>query len=288
VWKVKARKLLSVFWSGDMDDAQFMCNDCGKGFAIDDKLGLLKPLCCSQCLLNALWCSGTQVLRGHPFLENSPARRASLRLHLWSSPQCHQRRRVWSVWIVVQGWPLIISAQTVKATGKISKVTRICIQHWTWTMKIGLTNSQMIFKDFMVNSFDNTVEMDMSAPQIFVNSLDLQSIMRIRVGRVSPCWGLFWRHRQLVCHGALNIVFPSKGRMTSPKLMNFWKSSKRPLTPPLIFGKSCCAFRDKIATKVRMFSMAGLLCIIWSYFPWDACSTTVQHGITIKLVENIP
>ena len=26
-------------------------------------------------------------------------------------------------------------------------------------MKIGLTNSQMIFKDFMVNSFDNTVEM---------------------------------------------------------------------------------------------------------------------------------
>ena len=44
--------------------------------------------------------------------------------------------------------------------------------------------------------------------------------------------------------------------MTSPKLMNFWKSSKRPLTP-LIFGKSCCAFRDKIATKVRMFSMAG-------------------------------
>ena len=32
--------------------------------------------------------------------------------------------------------------------------------------------------------------------------------------------------------------------------------------PPLIFGKSYCAFRDKIATKVRMFSMAGLLCII--------------------------
>ena len=32
--------------------------------------------------------------------------------------------------------------------------------------------------------------------------------------------------------------------------------------PPLIFGKSYCGFRDKIATKVRMFSMAGLLCII--------------------------
>ena len=50
--------------------------------------------------------------------------------------------------------------------------------------------------------------------------------------------------------------------MASPKGMNFRKSSKRPLTPPLIFGKSCCAFHDKIATKVRMFRMAGLLCII--------------------------
>ena len=32
--------------------------------------------------------------------------------------------------------------------------------------------------------------------------------------------------------------------------------------PPPIFGKSYCGFRDKIATKVRMFIMAGLLCII--------------------------
>ena len=57
--------------------------------------------------------------------------------------------------------------------------------------------------------------------------------------------------------------FDNKGRMVSPKLMNFRKSSKRPLPPPPPhFGKSCCAFRDKIATKVRMFSMAGLLCII--------------------------
>ena len=35
--------------------------------------------------------------------------------------------------------------------------------------------------------------------------------------------------------------------------MNFRKSSKRLLTPPLIFGKLHCAFRDKIVTKVRMF-----------------------------------
>ena len=28
------------------------------------------------------------------------------------------------------------------------------------------------------------------------------------------------------------------------------------------FGKSYCGFRDKIATKVRMFIMVGLLCVI--------------------------
>ena len=59
----------------------------------------------------------------------------------------------------------------------------------------------------------------------------------------------------------------NKGRVSQPKQMNFWKSSKRPLIPPLIFRKSYCRFRDKIATKVHMFIMAGLLCIIWSYFP---------------------
>ena len=45
-----------------------------------------------------------------------------------------------------------------------------------------------------------------------------------------------------------------KGRVATPKQMNFRKSSKRPLTPPPpIFGKLYCGFCDKIATKVRMF-----------------------------------
>ena len=40
------------------------------------------------------------------------------------------------------------------------------------------------------------------------------------------------------CTSGLN-----KGRTAIPKRMNFWKSSKRPLPPPpLIFGKSYCAF----------------------------------------------
>ena len=34
----------------------------------------------------------------------------------------------------------------------------------------------------------------------------------------------------------------SKGRVRLPNRMNFRKNSKRPLTPPLIFGKFCCKF----------------------------------------------
>ena len=38
------------------------------------------------------------------------------------------------------------------------------------------------------------------------------------------------------------------GRLPLPKRMNFRKSSKQPLTPPLIFGKLYCKF-FKLATK---------------------------------------
>ena len=49
-----------------------------------------------------------------------------------------------------------------------------------------------------------------------------------------------------------------KGRMASPKVMNFWKSSKRPLIPPpLIFGKSCCAFFPEYMTE-EAFIMAKI------------------------------
>ena len=70
---------------------------------------------------------------------------------------------------------------------------------------------------------------------------------------------------QLSYHATYEKSLRLKGYPTNtgtPKRMNFRKSSKRPLTPLLIFGKSYCGFRDKIATKVRIFIMAGLLCII--------------------------
>ena len=51
---------------------------------------------------------------------------------------------------------------------------------------------------------------------------------------------------------------------------------------PIIFGKLYCDFRDKIVEKSAYVHMEGLLRIIWSYFPWDAWSTNVQHGNWLK------
>ena len=52
--------------------------------------------------------------------------------------------------------------------------------------------------------------------------------------------------------------------------------------PPPHFRKIILRISRQNCDKVRMFIMAGLLCIIWSYFPWDACSTTVQGGNWLK------
>ena len=41
-----------------------------------------------------------------------------------------------------------------------------------------------------------------------------------------------------------NIFNLSKGRVTLPNRINFWKNSKRPLIPPLIFGKLYCIFLE--------------------------------------------
>ena len=50
-----------------------------------------------------------------------------------------------------------------------------------------------------------------------------------------------------VIREACRICFWFKGQTASPKRMKLRKSSKLPLTPPLIFGKSYCGFRDKSA-----------------------------------------
>ena len=75
---------------------------------------------------------------------------------------------------------------------------------------------------------------------------------------------------------------------------NGWTFKKVPNGPPppsfsenyiADFATKVRDFATKVsdfATKVRLFILAGLLYIIWSYFPWDACCTTVQHGNWLK------
>ena len=60
---------------------------------------------------------------------------------------------------------------------------------------------------------------------------------------------------------------PNKGRSTFPNRMNFQKSSKWPLTPPLIFGKLYCGFRDKIVTKVYGCFWHSIVNLIWAPQP---------------------
>ena len=46
------------------------------------------------------------------------------------------------------------------------------------------------------------------------------------------------------------------------KTDEFSEKSQTAFDPPFIFGNLYCGFCDKIVTKVRIFIMAGLLCII--------------------------
>ena len=57
----------------------------------------------------------------------------------------------------------------------------------------------------------------------------------------------------VLCHRSLHC----KGRVVLPKRMNFRKNSKRPLTPPLIFGKSYCGFFPEYMTE-EPFIMAKI------------------------------
>ena len=70
--------------------------------------------------------------------------------------------------------------------------------------------------------------------------------------------------------------------------MNFRKSSKRLLTPPPHFRKVTLRFSRQNCDKSAYVHMEEHLCILWSYFPWDACSTNVQHGNKVKTYTKRP
>ena len=105
--------------------------------------------------------------------------------------------------------------------------------HWAWYM--GHT-SKWQFKVLQYRCYHNTVMTHLEG------NTDIGLKVRLKV--------LFLF---TLCLHSNFYTASSKGRVTLTNRMNFRKSSKRLLTPPLIFGKLHCAFRDKIVTKVRMF-----------------------------------
>ena len=58
-----------------------------------------------------------------------------------------------------------------------------------------------------------------------------------RRGQLRIQYRLRLRH---ILHFHIWLLVQHKGRVMAPKRMIFWENSKRPLTPPLIFGKLCC------------------------------------------------
>ena len=66
------------------------------------------------------------------------------------------------------------------------------------------------------------------------------------------------------------LIWPnwsSKGRMTSPKRMNFWKSSKRPLTPPPHFRKIMLRFSRQNCDKSAYVQYGGTVVYYMIIFP---------------------
>ena len=71
----------------------------------------------------------------------------------------------------------------------------------------------------------------------------------------------------------------------APRFQIGWIFGKVPnglWPPPHHFRKVIFRILRQNCDKSAYVHMEGLLCIIWSYFPWDACSTTVQRGNWLK------
>ena len=68
-------------------------------------------------------------------------------------------------------------------------------------------------------------------------------------------------------------------------LQNGWIFGKVPnglWSPPPHFRKVTLRLSRQNCDKSAYVHMEEHLCILWSYFPWDACSTNVQHGNRVK------
>ena len=58
--------------------------------------------------------------------------------------------------------------------------------------------------------------------------------------------------------------------------------------PPPHFWKVILQISWQNCDKSAYVHMEEHLCILWSYFPWDACSTNVQHGNRVKTYPKRP
>ena len=74
--------------------------------------------------------------------------------------------------------------------------------------------------------------------------------------------------------------------MASPKRMNFRKSSKRPLHPPLLFGKSCCKFVSMACSKSPV--SRSKICKIYFWIKNDPPLWTFSENSSILVTATVP
>ena len=72
------------------------------------------------------------------------------------------------------------------------------------------------------------------------------------------------------------------GTLTPSKTNEFSEKFQTNFDPPPHFRKVILRISRQNCDKSAYVHMEELLCILWSYFPWDACSTNVQHGNRVK------
>ena len=68
---------------------------------------------------------------------------------------------------------------------------------------------------------------------------------------VPNVWKVFFPNKTEVTSNNIFMIY-NKGSPAPQKRMNFQKSSKRPLIPPLIFGKSYCKLIPEFMTKILL------------------------------------
>ena len=101
--------------------------------------------------------------------------------------------------------------------------------------------------------------------------------------------GNFWLSKDLHTHTQARSlkhpfrcldIYKSSPKAGSPKAL--WKQALQKFSQSSTKARKSQQVSRQNCDKSAYVHYGGLLCIIWSYFPWDACSTTVQCGNWLK------